>query len=142
LDGVTRLADELKKAVDRGARVVFYSNRKHTKKDVAEELAKLKIEHIIVDDKSFYLHTKLFFVEAGDGYSACIGSANITKGGLTSNEELSVVVRGTKGDLQHSQITKYLAQLDLRCRANRTTRTAESGGKSRIKTPARKQRTA
>jgi HKD family nuclease len=114
--GIKALADELKQAVDRGARVIFYSNDKHTEQDAADGLAKLGVEHIIVDHTQTYLHTKLYYFEAADRYSAVVGSANITEAALTSNEELSYVVGGIKGDAQHQQLAAYLARLDRRCR--------------------------
>lgn len=125
--GVKAIEDELKKAVDRGARVIFYSNEKHTERDAAEALAKLGVEHIVVDHSRAYLHTKLYCFEAGDRYSAIVGSANITKAALTSNEELSYVVDGIKGDPQHRQLAAYPAYLDHRCRQDQAPRIDKNG---------------
>ncbi|TDN67032.1 phospholipase D-like domain-containing protein [Paraburkholderia sp. BL10I2N1] len=125
--GIKAIADELKKAVDRGARVIFYSNDKHTEQDAADGLATLGVEHIVVDHSRSYLHTKLYYFEAGDRYSAIVGSANITKAALTSNEELSYVVGGIKGDPQHRQLAAYLAHLDRRCRRDQALRIGKNG---------------
>ncbi|SOE64737.1 PLD-like domain-containing protein [Burkholderia sp. YR290] len=125
--GIRALADELKQAVDRGARVIFYSNDKHTEQDAADGLAKLGVEHIIVDHTQTYLHTKLYYFEAADRYSAVVGSANITEAALTSNEELSYVVGGIKGDAQHQQLAAYLARLDRRCRRYQAPRIDKNG---------------
>ncbi len=59
--GIKALAGDLKKAVDRGARVIFYSNDKHTEQDAADRLAELGVEHIVVDHTRSYLHTKLYY---------------------------------------------------------------------------------
>ncbi|MFD4838774.1 phospholipase D-like domain-containing protein [Achromobacter sp. NPDC058515] len=96
--GIKAIAFELKKAMKRGARVTFYSNDKHTEQDAASALATLGVEHIVVDHSRSYLHTKLYCFETDDLYSAIVGSANITSAALTSNEELSYLVSGIKGD--------------------------------------------
>ena len=57
-----------------------------------------------------YPHSKIYHFESAGKYKAIIGSANITNGGLISNEELSVNLAGTIGDSQNNQI-KYLARL-------------------------------
>ncbi|KIG08115.1 Phospholipase D-like domain containing protein [Burkholderia sp. MR1] len=125
--GVEALADELKMAIDREARVIFYSNDKHTEQDAADRLATLGVEHIVVDHRRMYLHTKLYYFEVGQQYSAVFGSANITEAALTSNEELSYVVHGTKQDSQHQQIAAYLARLDRRCRRYQAPRVDKNG---------------
>lgn len=125
--GIKALSDELKKAVDRGARMVFYSNDKHTEQAAADELATLGIEHVLVDHTKMYLHTKLYYFEAADRYSAVVGSANLTEAALTSNEELSHVVGGINGDPQHQQIAAYLERLDLRCRRYQAPRIDKDG---------------
>jgi HKD family nuclease len=66
---------------------------------------------VIADNTRRYLHTKLYYFENGDSYTAMIGSANLTKGGLGCNEELSLVLNGSHGDAGHAQITQYLAEL-------------------------------
>ncbi|RWA52288.1 hypothetical protein AU476_18200 [Cupriavidus sp. UYMSc13B] len=58
--GINAIANELKKAVDREARVIFYSNDKHTEQEAADVLAKLGVEHIVVDNSRSYLHAKLY----------------------------------------------------------------------------------
>jgi HKD family nuclease len=125
--GIKAIADELKQAVDRGARVIFYSNDKHTEQDAADELATLGVEHIVVDHSRSYLHTKLYYFETADRYSAIVGSANITKAALTSNEELSYVVDGVKGDPQHQQLAAYLEHLDSKCRRDQAPRIDKNG---------------
>lgn len=116
LNGVKAIAGALRGAIARGTQVVVYSNDIHTEQEAADELAALGAEHIVVNSRERYLHTKLYYFESGDRYSAIIGSANITEGALTSNEEFSYAPVGIRGDLQHQQIAAYLRHLDSTCR--------------------------
>ncbi|MEX3982569.1 phospholipase D-like domain-containing protein [Paraburkholderia sp. EG287A] len=125
--GIKAIANELKKAVDRGARVTFYSNDKHTEQEAADALTKLGVEQIVVDHSRSYLHAKLYYFEAGDRYSAIAGSANITKAALLSNEELSFVANGTKGDSHHQQLAAYMAHLDRKCRRRQAPKIDQNG---------------
>ncbi|WP_413231290.1 phospholipase D-like domain-containing protein [Paraburkholderia kirstenboschensis] len=90
-------------------------------------MTKLGVEHIIVDHTQTYLHTKLYYFEADDQYSTVVGSANITEAALTSNEELSYVVSGIKGDAQHQQLAAYLVRLDRICRHYQAPRFDKNG---------------
>lgn len=112
--GIELISGELKAAVARGARIIFYSNGEDTEPSAVTALAELRIEHIVV--RHFYLHTKLYYFEMGERYSAYLGSANITAAGLKKNEEFSVAIAGSKGDEQHLAISNYLSHLDRRCR--------------------------
>lgn len=123
LGGIDILSEELKKAIGRGARIAFYSNLEDTDSRAAVALKKLGVEHIVVN--GFYLHTKLYFFETGENFSAYIGSANITQNALTSNEEFSVLLTGKKGDDHYREITAYMTYLDSRCRANRAVTVAK-----------------
>ncbi|MFM0173272.1 phospholipase D-like domain-containing protein [Paraburkholderia sediminicola] len=116
LGGIEALRSQIVTAVARGAKITFYSNRTpETERDAIDALADLGVEHIVVESR-FYLHAKIYYFEAGDRFSALLGSANITEGGLRLNEELSVMIEGSVGDLQHAEIAAYLAHLDRRCR--------------------------
>lgn len=131
-EGVAILSDALKQAVARGARITVYSNEgdrrdRNTEPDAITALNDLGIEHILV--KRFFLHTKLYLFEAGDNFTAVIGSANITKNALTENEEFSTIVTGQKGDDQHRKLAEYAAYLNAKCRA------------ARVPAPARRRRT-
>jgi phosphatidylserine/phosphatidylglycerophosphate/cardiolipin synthase-like enzyme len=118
LGGIEAITPEFKAAAARGAKVTFYSNGPDTQRTAIDALADLGIEHIVVDSR-FYLHTKVYYFEAGDKFSALLGSANITDRGLRLNEELSVMIKGTLGDQQHSEMMAYLTHLDRRCRRAR-----------------------
>jgi precorrin-6B methylase 1 len=65
-NGVKAIVKELRQAIARGSRVVFYSNDIHTQQEAADELAALGAEHIVVDNRKTYLHTKLYYFEFGD----------------------------------------------------------------------------
>lgn len=114
LSGLDVLRPAIEAALSKGAEIVVYSNRKDTKRGVAGELAKLAargLTHHIIDHPTRALHTKIYYFESGDRYTVLIGSANITGGGLRSNEELSVHLTGTKGDQLSHQVQSYLDKL-------------------------------
>ena len=117
-NGITHIKDQLHAATARGAKVTVYSNEymtRDTERKAITALAEWGIEHIVVRS-GFYLHTKIYYFQTRDKFSALIGSANLTSGGFETNEEMSVLVKGVVGDPQHSQIIAHLEDLDLRCR--------------------------
>lgn len=90
----------------------MYSNDKHTELEAADALAsRPALTHVIASGTHRYLHTKLFYFEKGERYTAVIGSANLTEGGLVQNEELSIIVSGVKADSRHKQFEDYLLAL-------------------------------
>ncbi|MDX6008524.1 phospholipase D-like domain-containing protein [Cupriavidus necator] len=115
-EGVDVLKSALLAAVGRGATVTVYSNKgdraEETEQVAIQRLTELGVSHVLVRD--FYLHSKIYYFEQGDRYTALIGSANLTRGALCSNEELSVEVSGNLGDTQHTQIFAYLARVKAR----------------------------
>lgn len=99
-------------ALANGAIITVYSNLKETLEGVAPVLAsRTGLTHRMVGPRSRALHTKIYYFESGDQYTAVIGSANITKGGLSANEELSVTMQGTRGDSLFLDLQRYLATL-------------------------------
>jgi HKD family nuclease len=112
LPGLKDLLPAIDSALEKGAKIIFYSNLEQTLDGVTEELAsRSALTHHIVDDSKRALHTKIYYFETGERYTAVIGSANITKGGLNGNEELSVRLGGTKGDQLYHQLHQYLQNL-------------------------------
>lgn len=110
--GLKHLLPSIDRALKNKSQITIYSNKKHTDIKAIESLkTREPILHVVVDDSVKYLHSKIYYFESAGEYSAIIGSANITRGGLTSNEELSVNLTGTIGDNQNNQIKKYLARL-------------------------------
>jgi phosphatidylserine/phosphatidylglycerophosphate/cardiolipin synthase-like enzyme len=109
LPGLEDLLPSIDAALSRGATVIVYSNLKETKEGVAPALAsRTGLTHRMVGRGTRALHTKIYYFETDDAYTAVIGSANITKGGLSTNEELSVVLRGIQGDPVFLELQKYL----------------------------------
>ena len=112
LPGLKDLFPAIDSALENGAEIIVYSNLKQTLDGVAGELASRSgLTHHMVDDTRRALHTKIYYFETGEQYTAVIGSANITKGGLSGNEELSVRLAGTKGDQLYHQLQQYLQSL-------------------------------
>lgn len=118
--GLSPLLKHMSVALRRGAHITVYTNREHTEPKCIERLAGLPgLKHFNVP-RPTYLHTKLYYGRAGKSYSAILGSANITSGGLWKNEELSSLFDGSIDDCEHEQIEPYLQKLSalgLACRA-------------------------
>lgn len=103
----------LVKAANNNTDITIYSNKKHTKDDVKNTLSKHEnITHIIISQHKKYLHTKIYYFENEKTYTAIIGSANLTNGGLKKNEELSIELNGDIRSLEHTNIVLYLNELD------------------------------
>lgn len=112
LPGLEDLLPSIDEALANGAVITVYSNLKETLEGVAPALAsRTGLTHRMVGPRSRALHTKIYYFESGDEYTAVIGSANITKGGLSANEELSVTLQGTRGDPLFLDLQRYLATL-------------------------------
>lgn len=109
-DGLELLREAIDVAVQRGASITLYSDHENTRDGVREALARWPtLGHGIATKPR--LHTKLYYFERAGRYTALIGSGNITKGGLRTNEELSVQLTGQVGEPQQAQIAAYLAHL-------------------------------
>lgn len=112
LPGLEDLLPSIDAALANRATITVYSNLTETLEGVAPALAsRTGLTHRMVDRRSRALHTKIYYFESGDAYTAVIGSANITKGGLSANEELSVKIRGTHGDSLFLELQQYLTTL-------------------------------
>ena len=111
MDGLALLAHSLDTAIQKFANIVFVTNEKHTPTKCVEFLKKRSLRHIIVKEADIYFHTKFYYFSTQENYTAIIGSANITKGALTKNDELSVEFSGKTGDVDHSKINPYLCWL-------------------------------
>lgn len=108
-DGLVELLPSIDYGLSNQAAITVYSNAEHTdEKAIATIACRPEIKHFLVSKQSRYLHTKLYYFQRGDEYTAIIGSANITYGGLVRNEELSVRMEGGIDDIQHRQILEYL----------------------------------
>lgn len=111
--GLSLLLEPLSEAIGRGSSIDVYTNHEHTDQECLRDLAGLEgLRHINVR-RPTYLHTKLYYGRSGDSYTAILGSANVTSGGLWRNEELSCRVRGDVTDESHVQLALYLQRLAL-----------------------------
>jgi HKD family nuclease len=110
--GVKLLLPSIDIAISQGAEIVVYSNDQHTESSAADALAsRPALTHVIASGTHRYLHTKFFYFEKGESYTAVVGSANLTEGGLVENEELSLVITGGKAEPLHKQFHDYLMSL-------------------------------
>ena len=110
--GLAHLLPAIDAALGRGADILVYSNGRHTDAEVLKALASRPgLKHVVADAGVKYLHTKLDYFARGDGYTAVLGSAHLAEGGLIRNEELSIVLTGTKGDAGFQELAHYLSTL-------------------------------
>jgi HKD family nuclease len=112
--GVDLLFEHLAAALGRGTDITIFTNAENTARSCIPSLAILSALGHVVVPKKFLLHTKLYYFESGTRYTAIVGSANITAGGLVRNDELSTLHHGTMGDAQHKMFNDYLEHLVAR----------------------------
>lgn len=111
-NSVIHLLDALVKASNNNASVTIISNFKDTHKGASREISKLqRVRHITTKPENRMLHSKVYYFRTGNQYTAIVGSANLTEGGLISNDEFSIKLQGTLGDQHHKQIKGYLDRL-------------------------------
>jgi len=111
-DGLVELLPAIDAGLANSASITVYSNEEHTEEAAEKALAeRTALKHFIISKQCKYLHSKLYYFETGGQFTALIGSANITYGGLVRNEELSVRITGCFGDDQHQKICVYLDEL-------------------------------
>ena len=109
--GLKKILPALKIAQkERNAQITIFSNIQHTDKGSISALSTFK--HVLVDEKAKYLHTKLYYFYNENDFVALIGSANITLGGLVSNDELSVEISGAISSQEHLQVASYMKNLE------------------------------
>ena len=109
--GLKLLLPSIDTALNRGAAITIITNATHTSSWCRSALAsRSSLRHVIVR-KDSRLHTKLYYFENGADYSAVVGSANITSGGLSLNDELSILLYGRVDDARHITLVDYLGQL-------------------------------
>jgi HKD family nuclease len=111
-DGLVELLPVIDVGLAKKAIITIYSNEEHTEEAAKKAIAeRAEVKHFIISKQCKYLHSKLYYFEHGDEFTALVGSANITYGGLVRNEELSVHFTGRVGDSQQQQIRGYLDEL-------------------------------
>jgi len=108
--GLDLLREDLCLAVQRGASITIYSSQKETKPECVVALAEIGgIQHYSVG--TVYFHPKLYYGRTCESFVAILGSANLTKGGLQSNEELSCLMEGDVAGVEHRKLLDYLERL-------------------------------
>lgn len=108
--GLSEVLPTIDGAISRGARIAVYTNTSHAEVGcVAALKARPGLTHLNVETP--YLHTKLYYGRRGESFTAMVGSANITAGGLWKNEELSLVLSGQTSDAIHVQYADYIKRL-------------------------------
>lgn len=111
--GINKIYKNLVTASENDTEIRIYSNSKHTTTDVEKLISKCnKIKHVVVNNKNKYLHSKIYYFEDKESYTAIIGSANLTKGGLGNNEELSVLLSGKINSNDYLNINSYLRTIE------------------------------
>lgn len=110
-NGLEKLLPSLKKAISQNANIIIYSNSKHTEEKVIHKLNELQIKHILAPEDKV-LHSKIYYFQSKDKFTALIGSANITLYGLTKSEELSLKISGDCNTDEYHQINAYFQRLD------------------------------
>lgn len=104
--------------INNNAYVEIISNNKHTGSRAKNLISKVKkINHIIADNKHKYLHSKIYYFEMENTFSAIIGSANLTTGGLGDNEELSVLLNGNINSQEHKDIIEHIKRIKSNLKA-------------------------
>jgi HKD family nuclease len=108
------ILNPLKEAIKRKVRIEIISNHQDTEAKVIKEVSRQipEISLFLTSKGSKYLHSKVYYFEHEDSYTAIIGSANLTKGALSTNEELSVMVEGELNSKEHAEIINYFKRLN------------------------------
>jgi len=112
MGGLKLVLPSLNKAIKNNADITIYSDGATTKtKTLIDKVKSIKgVKHFITDGGR-PVHSKIFYFESKGGFTSIIGSANITKGGLSSNDELSVLFNGDVGSHEHNMVVEYLEKL-------------------------------
>ncbi len=108
-EGLKCIEEAVKKACEKNFSVSIISNLIHTQKRASHLVKKWAgVRHFITVANTEILHSKVYYFRTGDKYTAIVGSANITKGGLVFSDEASLKIVGIVGDDFHAQVRDYL----------------------------------
>lgn len=112
VEGVRHLEPSIRKAVSKNFSVSIISNAAHTHKRAANIIKKWPcVRHFMTKKDARTLHSKVYYFRTGKKFTAIVGSANITEGGLVSSDEASLKISGTVEDDFHEEIKSYLDDL-------------------------------
>lgn len=117
LAGAALLTQLLDKRLEAGAEVEVFVGTDFflTSPEALDQLLSLKQRHpickvLIAEQASATFHPKAYVARRGDQYRSLIGSANLTSGGLSSNEELSLCVTHATSDPLTGQLIANFKQ--------------------------------
>jgi len=111
-DGLKLLNKSLISALNNDTEILMYSSTQHTQVTMLKKLNKYKkFESITLKKEEGKVHTKLYYFEYKDSFTAIVGSANITNGGLKTNKELSIKIEDSIGSKNYHEIQRYLNSL-------------------------------
>ncbi len=112
-DGIQLIEKSLITAINKNVPIIIYSSIKHTEEKEINKLKKYpNFTHKTLHQKIGKIHTKLYYFEHGNNFTAIVGSANITKGGMQMNKELSIKIEDSIGSNNHNEIQSYINSLD------------------------------
>lgn len=112
LNGLKLLNKSLLQAIENKSEILIYSSQEHTKTNVIKKLKKINIPHKILKKELGKVHTKLYYFEDTETFTAIIGSANISDGGLLNNSELSIKITDKVGSNEYKELQEYILSLD------------------------------
>jgi len=88
--GLSLLLRDIRAAIRRGAKITVYTNQEHTEPSCIKSLVKVSgLKHFNVP-KPIYLHSKIYYGQKGNSYSAIVGSANVTRGGYVPTKSFHI----------------------------------------------------
>ena len=92
--------------------IIIYSSKEHSQIRDLNKLTKYSnFTSKIIKNKNGKVHTKLYYFEFKNYFIAIIGSANITKGGLSNNKELSLEMEDLIDSDNYIYIQNYIKSL-------------------------------
>ena len=96
----------------RSAKIKVITSGKHSKRGVKGVFRNLtKIFHQITSKDKKFLHAKIYLFEKGCSFKLIVGSANMMLSGLTSYDELSVLLEGNVGDCVLLEAKNYICRV-------------------------------
>ncbi|MBA6421115.1 restriction endonuclease PLD domain-containing protein [Pseudomonas sp. 5Ae-yellow] len=111
-EGIQAIRSAIEAALRKKAKITIISNEFHTKGSSAKIISEWpEVSHFMAKKKHGTIHSKIYYFQTNDSYDAVIGSANITQGGLSSSDELSVHLTGKVGEDIQIRIKEYLDEM-------------------------------
>lgn len=107
--GLTAVAKVLLANKSKFESILFGVDFSASDPDLIDRLADVP-NAFIANNRPGCFHPKIFYFRSGTKAEAIVGSANFTKGGLISNLEASVHVKGSAGDPFFEQVRTQLAR--------------------------------